>query len=124
MDFPVERETSFLALFLWGMNCGTEKYLLAVQDTPWKVILSSYSVWATAMSSFSQSFATVGMVTYIPLYYRTVLRMNLTAVSFLLYYLLFYFSDGLFLNFLCICIALFYCFWRVFEFFFILLNLL
>uniref|UniRef100_A0A0N5AQK4 MFS domain-containing protein n=1 Tax=Syphacia muris TaxID=451379 RepID=A0A0N5AQK4_9BILA len=48
-------------------------------DVPWKNILLSLPVWATALSSFSQSFATVGMVTYIPLYYRVVLRMNLTA---------------------------------------------
>jgi MFS transporter, ACS family, solute carrier family 17 (sodium-dependent inorganic phosphate cotransporter), member 5 len=36
-------------------------------------------VWAIALSSFSQNFMTVGIVTYMPSYYQSVLRMNLTS---------------------------------------------
>ncbi|KHN74125.1 putative transporter C02C2.4 [Toxocara canis] len=46
---------------------------------PWSKMLSSMTVWSTAMSSMSQSFVTVGTVTYLPLYYRTVLNMDLTS---------------------------------------------
>uniref|UniRef100_A0A0M3HH47 MFS domain-containing protein n=1 Tax=Ascaris lumbricoides TaxID=6252 RepID=A0A0M3HH47_ASCLU len=42
-------------------------------------MLSSMAVWSTAMSAMSQSFVTVGTVTYLPLYYRTVLNMDLTS---------------------------------------------
>uniref|UniRef100_F1L3P5 Transporter n=1 Tax=Ascaris suum TaxID=6253 RepID=F1L3P5_ASCSU len=46
---------------------------------PWSKMLSSMAVWSTAMSAMSQSFVTVGTVTYLPLYYRTVLNMDLTS---------------------------------------------
>uniref|UniRef100_A0A914DR20 Major facilitator superfamily (MFS) profile domain-containing protein n=1 Tax=Acrobeloides nanus TaxID=290746 RepID=A0A914DR20_9BILA len=46
---------------------------------PWRSILSSMVVWAIALSSFSQNFMTVGIVTYIPAYYQSVLRMDLTS---------------------------------------------
>ncbi|VDK89147.1 unnamed protein product [Litomosoides sigmodontis] len=48
-------------------------------NVPWKKILSSTAVWSAALSSFCQSFVVVGTVTYLPLYYRTVLSMDLTS---------------------------------------------
>uniref|UniRef100_A0A1I7ZTC4 MFS domain-containing protein n=1 Tax=Steinernema glaseri TaxID=37863 RepID=A0A1I7ZTC4_9BILA len=46
---------------------------------PWKKILSSPVIWAVALSSFSQAFVTVGIVTYIPQYYKNVLKMKLSS---------------------------------------------
>uniref|UniRef100_A0AC35U0F3 MFS domain-containing protein n=1 Tax=Rhabditophanes sp. KR3021 TaxID=114890 RepID=A0AC35U0F3_9BILA len=46
---------------------------------PWKRILSSGPVLAAALNSFAQNFFNVGLVTYIPQYYRTVLRANLSS---------------------------------------------
>ncbi|KAK0398401.1 hypothetical protein QR680_002576 [Steinernema hermaphroditum] len=46
---------------------------------PWKKILSSPVIWAIALSSFSQAFVTVGMVTYIPQYYKNILKMKLSS---------------------------------------------
>ncbi|CAI5452256.1 unnamed protein product [Caenorhabditis angaria] len=45
----------------------------------WKAILTSTSVWAIAASSFAHNYVTVGTVTYLPLYYKTVLNMSLTS---------------------------------------------
>ncbi|MFH4976014.1 hypothetical protein AB6A40_002723 [Gnathostoma spinigerum] len=50
-----------------------------VAEPPWRKILGSTAVWATAASSFSQSFVTVGTITYLPLYYGTVLNMDLSS---------------------------------------------
>ncbi|TMS37980.1 hypothetical protein L596_004803 [Steinernema carpocapsae] len=46
---------------------------------PWKKILTSPVIWAIALSSFSQSFVTVGIVTYIPQYYKSILKMKLSS---------------------------------------------
>uniref|UniRef100_A0A915Q645 Major facilitator superfamily (MFS) profile domain-containing protein n=1 Tax=Setaria digitata TaxID=48799 RepID=A0A915Q645_9BILA len=48
-------------------------------NVPWRKILSSTAVWSAALNSFCQSFVIVGTVTYLPLYYRTVLSMDLTS---------------------------------------------
>lgn len=53
---------------------------VAPKEVPWKAILTSTTVWATALNSFSQNFMTVGTINYIPSYYQTVLRMNLSSV--------------------------------------------
>ncbi|KAE9550582.1 hypothetical protein FO519_006209 [Halicephalobus sp. NKZ332] len=49
------------------------------KEVPWRSILTSATVWATALNSFSQNFMTVGSVTYIPSYYQNVLKMNLSS---------------------------------------------
>jgi len=49
------------------------------KEVPWKAILTSATVWATALNSFSQNFMTVGTINYIPFYYKSVLRMNLSS---------------------------------------------
>ncbi|CEF60808.1 Sialin [Strongyloides ratti] len=46
---------------------------------PWKKIITSSTVLAASLNSFAQNFFNVGLVTYIPLYYKTVLRANLTS---------------------------------------------
>ena len=52
------------------------------KEVPWRSILTSATVWATALNSFSQNFMTVGTINYIPFYYKSVLRMNLSSASF------------------------------------------
>jgi len=49
------------------------------REVPWSNILSSMTVWSTALCAFSQSFMTVGTVVYLPSYYKSVLRMNLAS---------------------------------------------
>uniref|UniRef100_A0A0N5C665 MFS domain-containing protein n=1 Tax=Strongyloides papillosus TaxID=174720 RepID=A0A0N5C665_STREA len=46
---------------------------------PWMKIVTSGPVLAASLNSFAQNFFNVGLVTYIPLYYKTVLRANLTS---------------------------------------------
>uniref|UniRef100_A0A914YUF2 Major facilitator superfamily (MFS) profile domain-containing protein n=1 Tax=Panagrolaimus superbus TaxID=310955 RepID=A0A914YUF2_9BILA len=58
-------------------NVGGKK--IGANEVPWKAIFTSPTVWATALNSFSQNFMTVGTITYIPSYYQTVLRMDLSA---------------------------------------------
>ncbi|KIH59305.1 hypothetical protein ANCDUO_10466 [Ancylostoma duodenale] len=43
-------------------------------------LLTSSVVWSIAGSAFAHNFITVGTVTYLPLYYKTVLNMSLTSV--------------------------------------------
>ncbi|CAB3398457.1 unnamed protein product [Caenorhabditis bovis] len=45
----------------------------------WKALLTSPVVWAVAASSFAHNYITVGIITYLPLYYKTVLNMSLTS---------------------------------------------
>ncbi|KHJ90963.1 transporter, major facilitator family protein [Oesophagostomum dentatum] len=54
-----------------------------VQRANWVQLLSSPVVWAIAGSAFAHNFITVGTVTYLPLYYKTVLNMSLTSVRYL-----------------------------------------
>ncbi|CAI4221871.1 unnamed protein product [Auanema sp. JU1783] len=58
-------------------NTGNRKQ--RVQRADWKCLLSSPVVWSIAASSFAHNFITVGTVTYLPLYYKTVLNMSLTS---------------------------------------------
>jgi sugar phosphate permease len=50
------------------------------RDIPWRRILSSPVVWSTAMCSFSQNFMNVGTVVYLPSYYSSILKMDLSSV--------------------------------------------
>ncbi|XGW25359.1 hypothetical protein V3C99_006635 [Haemonchus contortus] len=50
-----------------------------VQRANWGQLLSSPAVWSIAGSAFAHNFITVGTVTYLPLYYKTVLNMSLTS---------------------------------------------
>ncbi|EPB74178.1 hypothetical protein ANCCEY_06729 [Ancylostoma ceylanicum] len=52
-----------------------------VQRANWMQLLTSSVVWSIAGSAFAHNFITVGTVTYLPLYYKTVLNMSLTSVS-------------------------------------------
>ncbi|VDM60409.1 unnamed protein product [Angiostrongylus costaricensis] len=45
----------------------------------WVQLLSSPVVWSIAGSAFAHNFITVGTVTYLPFYYKTVLNMSLTS---------------------------------------------
>ncbi|CAJ0584807.1 unnamed protein product, partial [Mesorhabditis spiculigera] len=45
----------------------------------WGVLLKSPLIWSLAACSLCHNFITVGTVTYLPLYYRTVLNMSLTS---------------------------------------------
>ncbi|VDP12549.1 unnamed protein product [Heligmosomoides polygyrus] len=45
----------------------------------WVQLLTSPVVWSIAGSAFAHNFITVGTVTYLPLYYKTVLNMSLTS---------------------------------------------
>ena len=67
-------------------NVGGKK--IAAKEVPWKAIFTSATVWATALNSFSHNFMTVGTITYIPSYYQTVLKMDLSSVSH--YYSIYY----------------------------------
>uniref|UniRef100_A0A0K0E752 MFS domain-containing protein n=1 Tax=Strongyloides stercoralis TaxID=6248 RepID=A0A0K0E752_STRER len=61
---------------------GNKKRVINVSQNntiPWKKILTSSTVLAASLNSFAQNFFNVGLVTYIPLYYKTVLRANLTS---------------------------------------------
>ncbi|KAK6746814.1 hypothetical protein RB195_000211 [Necator americanus] len=58
-------------------NTGARKP--RVQKANWAQLLSSAVVWSTAGSAFAHNFITVGTVTYLPLYYKTVLNMSLTS---------------------------------------------
>ncbi|KAK5974694.1 Transporter major facilitator family protein, partial [Trichostrongylus colubriformis] len=49
------------------------------QRANWVQLLSSPVVWSIAGSAFAHNFITVGTVTYLPLYYKTVLNMSLTS---------------------------------------------
>lgn len=49
--------------------------------TPWKAILLSLAVWSLILCQFAQAFVTVALTTYLPLYYRTILYMDLSTVS-------------------------------------------
>uniref|UniRef100_A0A158P6L8 MFS domain-containing protein n=1 Tax=Angiostrongylus cantonensis TaxID=6313 RepID=A0A158P6L8_ANGCA len=48
-------------------------------STNWMQLLSSPVVWSIAGSAFAHNFITVGTVTYLPFYYKTVLNMSLTS---------------------------------------------
>ncbi|WKY07616.1 hypothetical protein Q1695_007239 [Nippostrongylus brasiliensis] len=50
-----------------------------VQRANWVQLLTSPVVWSIAGSAFAHNFITVGTVTYLPLYYKTVLNMSLTS---------------------------------------------
>ncbi|KAJ1348313.1 hypothetical protein KIN20_003589 [Parelaphostrongylus tenuis] len=50
-----------------------------IQKANWVQLLSSPLVWSIAGSAFAHNFITVGTVTYLPLYYKTVLNMSLTS---------------------------------------------
>ncbi|KAL6738587.1 hypothetical protein Aduo_012121 [Ancylostoma duodenale] len=50
-----------------------------VQRANWMQLLTSSVVWSIAGSAFAHNFITVGTVTYLPLYYKTVLNMSLTS---------------------------------------------
>lgn len=58
----------------------TERRRPKPQNPNWLALLKSPVVWAIAASSFAHNYVTVGTITYLPLYYRTVLNMSLTSV--------------------------------------------
>ncbi|MCP9265538.1 hypothetical protein DINM_020866 [Dirofilaria immitis] len=66
-------------IYITGSAHGRGQKRVIPLNVPWREILSSTAVWSTALSSFSQSFVIVGTVTYLPLYYRTILSMDLTS---------------------------------------------
>uniref|UniRef100_A0A1I7T557 MFS domain-containing protein n=1 Tax=Caenorhabditis tropicalis TaxID=1561998 RepID=A0A1I7T557_9PELO len=57
----------------------TERQRQKAHDPNWRDILKSPAVWAIAASSFAHNYVTVGTITYLPLYYKTVLNMSLTS---------------------------------------------
>ncbi|CAD5220082.1 unnamed protein product [Bursaphelenchus okinawaensis] len=46
--------------------------------TPWRKVTTSLSVWAIALSSFSQNFMNVGTIVYLPAYYENILGLKLS----------------------------------------------
>ncbi|CAD5226973.1 unnamed protein product [Bursaphelenchus xylophilus] len=46
--------------------------------TPWGKVVTSFSVWAIALSSFSQNFMNVGTIVYLPAYYENILGLKLS----------------------------------------------
>ncbi|VDP16682.1 unnamed protein product [Onchocerca flexuosa] len=82
-DVPtrVKHITDAELTYITGSAHGRGQKRVIPLNVPWREILSSTAVWSTALSSFSQSFVVVGIVTYLPLYYRTILNMDLTSVS-------------------------------------------
>lgn len=44
-------------------------------------MMRSLPVWSLSLCAFSQNFMNVGTVVYLPSYYNSVLRMDLTSVS-------------------------------------------
>ncbi|EFO18444.1 major facilitator superfamily transporter [Loa loa] len=66
-------------IHITGSAHGRGQKRIIPLNVPWQKILSSTAVWSTALSSFCQSFVVVGTVTYLPLYYRTILSMDLTS---------------------------------------------
>ncbi|CAJ0561618.1 unnamed protein product, partial [Mesorhabditis spiculigera] len=86
----------FCASWWWGVSDhpSTNPYISAVEkahidegrksnphtEKPrWGVLLKSPLIWSLAACSLCHNFITVGTVTYLPLYYRTVLNMSLTS---------------------------------------------
>lgn len=59
----------------------TERVRLRPQHPNWMALMKSPVVWAIAASSFAHNYVTVGTITYLPLYYKTVLNMSLTSVG-------------------------------------------
>ncbi|CAI2354506.1 unnamed protein product [Caenorhabditis sp. 36 PRJEB53466] len=57
----------------------TERRRPRPQNPNWVALLKSPVVWAIAASSFAHNYVTVGTITYLPLYYKTVLNMSLTS---------------------------------------------
>ncbi|VDM91709.1 unnamed protein product [Onchocerca ochengi] len=80
-DVPtrVKHITDAELTYITGSAHGRGQKRVIPLNVPWREILSSTAVWSTALSSFSQSFVVVGIVTYLPLYYRTILNMDLTS---------------------------------------------
>ncbi|CAJ0932771.1 unnamed protein product, partial [Mesorhabditis belari] len=86
----------FCGLWWWGVSDhpATNPYITAAEKSHidegrkanphtekprWGVLLKSPLIWSLAGCSFCHNFITVGTVTYLPLYYRTVLNMSLTS---------------------------------------------
>lgn len=61
------------------LNFITNSRQQRTQKANWPVLLTSRVVWSIAASSFAHTYITVGIVTYLPLYYKTVLNMSLTS---------------------------------------------
>ncbi|CAL2045695.1 hypothetical protein CAEBREN_14222 [Caenorhabditis brenneri] len=57
----------------------TERQKTRGHKPNWAALLRSPAVWAIAASSFAHNYVTVGTITYLPLYYKTVLNMSLTS---------------------------------------------
>lgn len=49
--------------------------------TPFRSICTSSAMAAICVCSFAQSFVTIALITYLPLYYQTAMQFNLTSVS-------------------------------------------
>ncbi|VIO87632.1 Uncharacterized protein BM_BM7531 [Brugia malayi] len=80
-DVPtrVKHITDAELTYITGSAYGRGQKRVIPLNVPWQKILSSTAVWSTALSSFCHSFVVVGTVTYLPLYYRTILSMGLTS---------------------------------------------
>ncbi|CAG9540192.1 unnamed protein product [Cercopithifilaria johnstoni] len=80
-DVPtrVKRITDAELIYITGSAQGRGQKRVIPLNVPWRKILSSTAVWSMALSSFCQSFVVVGTVTYLPLYCRTILSMDLTS---------------------------------------------
>ncbi|EJW81304.1 major facilitator superfamily transporter [Wuchereria bancrofti] len=80
-DVPtcVKHITDAELTYITGSAYGRGQKRVIPVNVPWQKILSSTAVWSTALSSFCHSFVVVGTVTYLPLYYRTILSMGLTS---------------------------------------------
>ncbi|KAL3982954.1 Major Facilitator Superfamily protein [Acanthocheilonema viteae] len=80
-DVPtsVKHITDTELTYITGSAQGRGQKRVIPVNVPWRKILSSTAVWSTALSSFCHSFVVVGTVTYLPLYYRTILSMDLTS---------------------------------------------
>ncbi|KAH7725442.1 major facilitator superfamily transporter [Aphelenchoides avenae] len=50
-----------------------------LQNVPWSRMMRSLPVWSLSLCAFSQNFMNVGTVVYLPSYYNSVLRMDLTS---------------------------------------------
>ncbi|PIC28144.1 hypothetical protein B9Z55_020157 [Caenorhabditis nigoni] len=57
----------------------TERSVKRPPKTRWLNLAKSPVVWSIAASSFAHNYVTVGTITYLPLYYKTILNMSLTS---------------------------------------------
>ncbi|KAF1750482.1 hypothetical protein GCK72_017032 [Caenorhabditis remanei] len=57
----------------------TERVRQRPMHPNWLALMKSPVVWSIAASSFAHNYVTVGTITYLPLYYKTVLNMSLTS---------------------------------------------